>query len=278
MVLSVCALTAPILGELFFSETWGGPGALVWLLGLVPAFLFSYFRGLRGAVAALSIGLLALVLTQITLQSNGRPIQNWSLLVGIVVAYAAVAVAVGWMSELLHEERRKAEQLATIDELTGLPNRRLARRVLEMEVAAAERGRDVTLVMFDLDNFKAYNDSYGHLAGDQVIAAMGRALQESTRRMNLSARWGGEEFIAILSETGREGALRFVNQVRANLQVAPLEGEPVTFSAGIACYGPGLGSVDALLDAADRALYRAKIGGRNRAAVVTPPASDQTAD
>ncbi len=275
MLLSVCALAVPVLGQLFFSETMGDPGALIWLLGLVPAFLFAYFRGWRGAFGALCVGLLALVLTQLLLTRMGRPVANWPLLVGIVVAYAAVAIAVGWVSELLHQERRRAEQLAMIDDLTGLPNRRLARRFLDMEVAAAQRGRRLTLVMFDLDNFKAYNDSHGHLAGDEVIAAMGRALNESTRRMNLSARWGGEEFVAILSDTSQMGAFYFVQRVQATLRAAEIVGGPVTFSAGIATYDPSLGSSDALLEAADRALYKAKLEGRNRAAVAEAPGSDE---
>lgn len=272
-MLSICALAVPIMGQPFFSDAIGDPGALIWLLGLVPAFLFAYFRGWWGAAGALSVGLLALALTQAVLVQTGRPIANWPLLVGIVVAYAAVALAVGWVSELLHEERRKAEQLAMIDELTGLPNRRLARRFLEMEVAAAQRGRRLTLVMFDLDNFKAYNDNHGHLAGDGVIAAMGRALNESTRRMNLSARWGGEEFVAILSDTSQMGALYFVQRVQATLLATEVVGGPVTFSAGIAMYDPALGSADALLEAADQALYRAKVEGRNRAAVAESPSA-----
>jgi diguanylate cyclase (GGDEF)-like protein len=124
----------------------------------------------------------------------------------------------------------------------------------------------VTLVMIDIDNFKAYNDDHGHLAGDLALVAVGRALSQNTRRMNLSARWGGEEFVSILSDTGAEGALVFVRRVQQTLRATSIRGGPLTFSAGVAVYEPGLASADDLLEAADQALYQAKSEGRNRVA------------
>lgn len=270
LVLSICALGVPVVAQVFFADRLENVDVLLWLLALIPAFLFAYYRGLRGVAGALAVGMAVLAITQAVLIFTNRSPPDGPLMVGIIVVFVGVAVALGWMSELLHRERRKAENLAMIDDLTGLPNRRLARRFLEMEVAAAQRGRRLTLVMFDLDHFKAYNDNHGHLAGDAVIAAMGHALNENTRRMNLPARWGGEEFVAILSDTTREGALHFVERVRTTLSAIPLSGGPITFSAGIAVFEPSLGSADALLEAADRALYRAKLDGRNRSAVAEP--------
>jgi diguanylate cyclase (GGDEF)-like protein len=168
---------------------------------------------------------------------------------------------------LLHLEREKAEALALMDDLTSLPNRRLGRRFLEMEVAAAQRGRQICLVIFDLDNFKIYNDRHGHPAGDRALAAMGQALIKTTRKMNMSVRWGGEEFITVLSDATAAGALVFVQRVREALLAAAVVGGPLTFSAGVAEYGPGIATADDLLQAADEALYEAKARGRNCAVV-----------
>lgn len=263
LAISVAALAVPILGQLFFTQGMAEYEFLLWLLALVPAFLLAYHRGWRGVAQAFAIGMAVLATTQVLLLLAGRRFDHWPILMGVVVVYLTVSLAVGWMSELLHRERERAEGLAMLDELTGLPNRRLGRRFLEIEVAAAQRGRQMTLVMMDLDNFKRYNDTYGHVAGDRALAAMGRVLGHNTRRMNLSARWGGEEFIAILSDTDAEGAVMFVHRVRKTLRAASVKGGPLTFSAGVAEYAPGMASTDDLLNAADQAMYEAKTSGRD---------------
>jgi diguanylate cyclase (GGDEF)-like protein len=275
MVISVAALAVPIAAQFF--GTAADYDVLLWLLALVPAFMLAYHRGWSGVAAALATGMAVLALTQVALTATGRRLDNWPLLLGVVVAYIAISLAIGWISELLHRERERAERLALIDDLTGLPNRRLGRQFLEMEVAAAQRGRRITLVIFDLDKFKEYNDRHGHVAGDRAIQAMGRALTMNTRKMNMSARWGGEEFISILSDSTAPGAMIFVSRVQATLEAQTLEFGPVTVSAGVAEYGSGVTSVDDLVRAADEALYSAKEAGRNRAAVYEPHAASTSA-
>jgi diguanylate cyclase (GGDEF)-like protein len=214
----------------------------------------------------MAIGMALLAATQVALLLMGRRLEYWPILLGVVTVYLAVSLAVGWVSELLHRERARAESLAMLDELTGLPNRRLGRRFLEREVAAAQRGRRLALVMLDIDNFKAYNDSHGHMVGDRALAAVGRALSHNTRRMDLSARWGGEEFVTIRSDTDEDGAVLFVRRVQKTLRATSIRGGPLTFSAGVAVYEPGFASADDLLEAADQALYQAKSEGRDRVA------------
>jgi diguanylate cyclase (GGDEF)-like protein len=249
----------------------GGLGALA----LVPAFLLAYYRGWRGAGAwtGAAAGLLAAALGAAVLAGR-RP--AWSpALPGTVATYAGIALAVGILAEVLRRERERAIRLALTDDLTGLPNRRSARWFLDKEFAAAERGRPVAVVLLDLDQFKRYNDRHGHPAGDAALRAVGRALDRLTRRMNLSARLGGEEFVCILSSAGVEEALVFVDRVREALRTAEIPTGAVTTSAGIATYAPTMRSPDDLLAAADRALYHAKHQGGDCVCVAEAPPAFQ---
>ncbi len=150
--------------------------------------------------------------------------------------------------------------LSITDPLTGLANRRQLQRELEREFAAARRGRRLAAVMFDLDTFKEYNDTYGHLAGDQALAAFGSTLREETRAMNLAARYGGDEFVALLSDTDLAGARVFVERVRARFSDAAtkLGRCDIGVSAGIAVYARDVTGAEDLLQRADAELYRDK--------------------
>lgn len=162
--------------------------------------------------------------------------------------------------------------LAIQDELTGLANRRRLNEVLAGEWARAVRtGAPLTLVMFDVDLFKKYNDRYGHQAGDECLKRVARVLQTNAQRAgDLAARYGGEEFSLILSNTDAAAAKRLAEAVRASIESLDLAHEHspesrVTLSAGVAVMaGACYKGVDDFLRAADAALYRAKQAGRNR--------------
>ncbi|MCG8342541.1 MAG: diguanylate cyclase, partial [Chlorobiales bacterium] len=165
--------------------------------------------------------------------------------------------------------------LAAIDELTGLPNRRRFNRRLEEEWARATRtGSPLALVMMDVDHFKFYNDHYGHGAGDECLRRVARALDNVVQRTaDMVARYGGEEFAAILPFTNDAQGLvlgnrfcRAVSSLGVEHAASPVR-ECVTLSAGVAACIPAAGeSPQALVDAADLMLYKAKGDGRNRAA------------
>jgi diguanylate cyclase (GGDEF)-like protein len=145
--------------------------------------------------------------------------------------------------------------------LTGLPNRRVWDEDLERELTRARRhGGTLCLAMLDLDNFTAYNDAYGHPAGDELLAAAAVAWRPELRSTDTIARFGGEEFAVLLPHSDEEGALRVIERL---LSVVPL-GE--TASAGLAVWD-GTESGEALLARADAALYAAKRAGRARALV-----------
>ncbi|HEX7051893.1 MAG TPA: sensor domain-containing diguanylate cyclase [Longimicrobiales bacterium] len=168
---------------------------------------------------------------------------------------AALAIENAQLFEQVHT-------LSLTDPLTGLANRRQLERDLAREIAAARRGRSLMLVLFDLDNFKSYNDRYGHLAGDEVLRRFGRVLGIETRAMNLAARYGGDEFLVLLTESTREGAETFIKRVSEQFrhEMVRLGRGQVTVSAGLAVYSPDMESAEDLIAAADRGLYRVKAG------------------
>ncbi|MGW8265754.1 MAG: diguanylate cyclase [Longimicrobiales bacterium] len=263
LTLSFAALMVPIIGDLALPRGTLGPfQALIWLIALIPALLLAYYRGWKGVAAAVAAGIVTLALYQALVTGIGLPVPAY--FPGMVVAFLGLALGIGWLGERLHLDRAQVEALALTDLLTHLPNRRHARVFLENEFAAAGRGRQLTVVLFDLDSFKAYNDRYGHQAGDEALTIFAGILAQNTRRMNLSSRFGGEEFLSVLAGTDVEGALVFAERVRATLRTVKLPRGALTVSAGVASFHKTMRSPEELLAAADHALYQAKREGRNR--------------
>ena len=262
---SLTALGAPILAAFFAPESLANYSALLWLSALLPGFLLAYYRGWRGVATSLALGMATLSLTHAAASLFGRPPPD--LLLGVVTVYLAISLALGWLAEQLHRDRAEAADMAFTDLLTGLPNRRHADIFLRDEFAAAQRGRRVAVVLFDLDDFKGYNDAHGHSAGDEALRTFGRVLKSNTRRMNLGARYGGEEFLAVLAGSNPTGAAIFADRVRVALEKEALGDPPLTVSAGIALYEEGVLDPADLMRAADGALYEAKRAGRNQVKV-----------
>ena len=170
----------------------------------------------------------------------------------------------------------KVSEQAVTDELTGLPNNRAFRETIDREASRAERfGHELSLIILDVDNFKAVNDTYGHLQGDEVLRLIGRILQEEPRAIDEPARYGGEEFVVALPETGTQGAVELAERIRERLEeeeIPLLDGSgklKVTASFGTATLPLSATTVRQLFAAADDALYEAKRAGKNR--VVTAP-------
>ena len=165
-----------------------------------------------------------------------------------------------------HEE---IYRMTIVDGLTGTHNKRFFLEFLDREMARCMRyGRPLSLVMFDIDHFKAVNDQYGHLTGDHVLKEICRRLNQRIRREELLARYGGEEFAAVLPETGRAGAMEFGEQIRQIVARDPFEFEgdrmPVTISVGIAVLDGQPIDAANFIKIADENLYKAKRGGRNK--------------
>lgn len=188
-----------------------------------------------------------------------------------------ISYRMGRLLRDLERSRAALRRLAQIDALTGLANRgyffERAEQLLRADAAPAW---PVSALMIDVDRFKSINDEGGHAAGDQVLAEVARVLEWSLRTADFVARYGGEEFAAMLPKTGRAGAMEIAERMRiAVAEDAVLHGlaqRTVTISIGVSETGDAV-PVDALMLAADRALYTAKAQGRNRCAFLDVAAS-----
>jgi diguanylate cyclase (GGDEF)-like protein len=161
------------------------------------------------------------------------------------------------------------KERADTDALTGLPTRRPFIDMLKMRLSESIRfNKPVALCLLDLDNFKGINDNYGHLAGDRVLANVGRLLKSRFRTMDVRGRWGGEEFVLAFYGEEESTAKMIVNRVRKELRQVVFTGDHgeefnVTFSAGIAAFPSDGTTVEQLFRQVDKKLYLAKSKGRN---------------
>lgn len=179
-----------------------------------------------------------------------------------------------------HEE---AARQAVTDALTGLPNARFLGMQVDREVSTAQRyGRDLALLVADLDRFKDVNDTHGHEAGDAVLVEVARRLAVATRAPDVVARVGGEEFVVLLPTVGRAGAMASAERLRATVAASPIDlgldggAITVTLSIGVAVRAPDEDAA-ALRRRADRALYAAKRAGRDRWVLADPGSGDEPA-
>lgn len=192
----------------------------------------------------------------------------------VLLGVSALSIRMGALRKSLRRQKQELEAsleqirvLATQDELTGLVNRRHMMDMLRAEQARQQRsGRGMSLVLIDLDHFKRINDGFGHQVGDAVLRTFVDSVLHSLRGTDVLARWGGEEFLLMLPDTQASEALQTVQRMRDSLM--PLAFEAIspnlelTFSAGLATCQPG-DSIEAVIDQADQAMYRAKEAGRN---------------
>lgn len=194
----------------------------------------------------------------------------------ITMCGLAMLVTMRLRRELSRREAAEAQlaQLARTDPLTGLANRRVFEEVAEREMRRARRtGRQLPLLLIDVDHFKRVNDQHGHAVGDVVLKLLSQIMLTHLRRPgDLCVRYGGEEFLALLADTSVDGAVELANKIRRNFErqtaLMPELAGACTLSIGIASLNPAITTAADLFSAADRALYRAKDEGRNR--VVCP--------
>jgi diguanylate cyclase (GGDEF)-like protein len=177
------------------------------------------------------------------------------------------------LQKQLIEKNKQLEELSTTDSLTGIRNRRFLTEMLSVEFQRAHRyGTGLTVLMADLDHFKTVNDRYGHPAGDKVLSVVAKRLKGQLRASDLGGRYGGEEFLVLLTHADLEAGLIYAERWRRDLEETPIELEDgrsiqITVSIGVASYLPVFKEWGELIAAADAALYRAKEAGRNQVAV-----------
>jgi len=194
----------------------------------------------------------------------------------IVAEAAANALERAHLFESIQRANERLEYLAVTDGLTGLYNHRYFRERLESEFDRARRySLPLSCMIMDIDNFKKINDTYGHLQGDGILRSIAATTLQNVRKSDIVARYGGEEFVVIMPQTGIDGARAQANRVRNDVGGAAYNGMPegrhVTVSIGVAVFDAAtMFDCEALIRAADSALYRAKREGKNRVVVDQP--------
>jgi len=281
MCLDIAAASA--LGTLFFG---GASGFLFYLIvplvliGLRPGRSLARWPwvGLLGAVyVALAVvwppmtGMAALP------QSTAEALHVFNVLVVSAAVVLMAQLSARTVARARHAESaalKKTEGIALRDGLTGLLNRRAMEEALATENSRSRRSaRPYCVVMADVDRFKGLDDRYGQAAGDAVVLAVGRLLRASVRDHDLVSRWGGEEFVLLLPETGLAGAMRVAETLRVALEALAIDidGESlhVTSTFGVA-EGDGECNPGRVVEAADAAMRRGKSEGRNRVLAAPP--------
>ena len=271
LVATLCVFFLPpqqmfLVHTLAVSLLWLGTGLLAGLRGWRQSNI-----GDAIIAAAALLLVLGLPLSGVRLQTGGELALSQAIMFGSYSAAYALVV-VGFLASVAIEYQHHLAHLATEDPLTRLLNRRGLDDALQLSMAAAARHRHSTaVIMADIDHFKSINDSFGHETGDRVIQQVARILERMCRSSDVVARTGGEEFLLVLPNTDLEAARVLAERIRVTIGEHPLLVEqqriPVTISLGVAAT---LGEVDLddLYEEADRAMYIAKRGGRNRVATV----------
>ena len=262
---SLFALVVAGLAGLLWPDSLRELAALVWLLALVPSFLFAYYRGWEGAASGLLVAMIVLIAIEIVPALLVGTDVDWRIAGGVTVVFIGGSLGAGWIAEMLGRQKADALKLAHRDPLTGLANRRMLEVFLQQHFEMAQRHQGMTIALFDLDKFKNYNDTHGHTAGDDALRAFADVLREQTRRSDIAGRFGGEEFLTLLPHEGIEGGRVYAERVRGALALHQMPtGDRITVSVGLATSGPTMASAVDLVRAADAALYMAKAAGGNR--------------
>ena len=234
-----------------------------------------------GLAVAWIVAVLGLAVVQNTLRKVVRPIEELSsaadrIAAGDITATAPVAGdrEIATLGVAFNRMAGELKARARTDDLTGLPNFRAFRERIDAELERAERyPESFGILVLDLDRFKKYNDTYGHLAGNDALQRVAQAIRETVRTVDFAARYGGEEFAVIVPLVDGVALANVAERIRAGVEAAaaPPDGAQVTVSIGAALYPTDARDREALFQAADARLYEAKKAGRNCVVAPTPP-------
>ncbi len=234
---------------------------------LAAAYVYSRYEFAALVVVTLAVYGAALAVNSERF-GGGYPLLPYLM---FVLGLSTVMVAVRLLREGIDELMMRLEVISSTDALTGLANRRIFEREFALaSERATKHGRPLSVLLFDLDHFKAINDTYGHPEGDNVLRHFATLLAQASREGDLPARIGGEEFALIMPNTSSVDASAFASRfsavLRADNQAQP-DRPAVTVSTGVAELSPAIPCSDTLFVEADRALYEAKRSGRDRVVV-----------
>ncbi len=242
-------------------DYWSGPQVAFSVFYLLPLSVLAWKVGFRGALPACA---LAATTWRVADEAAGAPDDGAGIPIWNGVTRLLVFLVVVTLLSNLREAVRLQQEMAYTDTLTGISNARYFNQAAQRLIAASHHGRQpLTVAYLDLDHFKRVNDTLGHSAGDDILEAVSRALEDNTRSSDVVARLGGDEFALLLPSTGSYGARRvmsnLVERVSQGMTQLPM---PVTFSAGAATFLVPPINVDEMVKVADALMYKAKREGR----------------
>jgi diguanylate cyclase (GGDEF)-like protein len=199
---------------------------------------------------------------------------HFVLATSMIIAVVFLTSQFNWMRNRLKSQKAELERIAMRDDLTGLPNRRHMKEVLAEEEKRHRKGSNtLCLALLDIDHFKSINDTYGHAAGDDILRGFAEQIKGMLRLNDVLARWGGEEFLMVLPNTGEDDAMLVLERVKLHLGAIPVEAFGthlrITFSSGVAAMELNETIIDTIRRA-DKAMFRAKSLGRNRVCLYDP--------
>jgi diguanylate cyclase (GGDEF)-like protein len=250
---------------------------------MVALGMISLRAGLGSAqyfLAASVCAMTGVVLTELSVWGV-IPFTDWAyraVEIGMLLDATLLALALTYQFRVARTERAEAQALARLDPLTGINNRRAFYNIaIPLWNVTQRHGRDLSILIMDIDRFKDINDTNGHACGDEVLRATTQVITETMRDQDVAARWGGEEFIVLLPETGLEQATIFAERLHLSIAASPIQcGRRtigITASFGVAARSGRESSLDELITAADSFLLIAKHSGRNR---VRPARNDHS--
>lgn len=248
------------------------------LLGWFVALLFTAgLGGFRSVVSLSALMGVSYFIVGVAVERRGYPL-SLTFEAAVAISVVVISIYAGFVFERLRAERyemrelrRRLSTMALTDPLTQLPNRRHFEQVLNAELDRVHRyGGECSVAMIDVDYFKHYNDAVGHMAGDTALRELADVMRRELRLHDMIARFGGEEFAALMINTGPDKALEILERLRADVQEHPFRNRDIqptgrlTVSAGLASFPVHGTTYEELMKTADDALYAAKRAGRNR--------------
>jgi len=279
---TVLSVAAFVLAELATVSDGSRVGSLLVAFGFVLFFsvlmvvlgLVSWRAGLSYAKYFLIAALGAVIGAAITALAvwGFIPFNNWTYRaaeIGTLFEAVLLALALADQFRVNVEQKNRAEQLARIDPLTALNNRRgFEELAAPVWSSGLRQKRHMAMILMDLDHFKSFNDTYGHATGDLILKRVGDELKRTARAGDITARWGGEEFILLLPETTLSDAISVAGRLRTGIKAIRLahRGETLSLTAsfGVAGFQGETGDLEALITTTDQQLYRAKQEGRDQ--------------
>jgi len=266
-------IAAGFICLLVLRQTSGTFGVSLGYVYIVLISLAGFWFGLKGGITtAVCAGVIFLIEVQIHPSWPARELVLKGAAFRLIV-YLACGFILGYLSELQKKLNREIEYSAYHDKLTGCVNYTWIVEFLEKEIARSRRFiKEFSIILIDIDHFKAVNDTYGHLVGNDALAAFAGVIKDNLRSMDIVGRYGGEEFLVILPELGSGGALVVLERIKKKLSEAKItsrhlkEGITISlqFSAGISSFPYNGNNARDLLKLADDVLYQAKQKGRDR--------------